>query len=183
MRSWSEEFEHTWLADGHVTNELDVWVKGRLAGHRRLPRSKHPDVAPLGVSVLVLDVRLFGEDQRWFWVTAACCLLGELLFAAESGGVFLSGASRWGFRIEQALKPLVILRNSAFHPAYQNEDARAGPPHIVRLVEWLSENGEADLSARLNESWAFLANRPFASLALRNLNAAGRLLAQSLRVA
>lgn len=181
MRSWLEEFSRTWLADRALAGELDQWVKARLAAHRSLPPIAQPDVAPASVSTLVTDILSFGTSQRWFWVLAGVVLLSELLFAADIGGVFQQGADRWP-TLWPDIKPLVILRNALMHPAHQSAKAGSGDPHISRFIEWLEENGEDQLANRLQTSWALLASRPVADLALRKLDSAGRLLARLLRI-
>jgi hypothetical protein len=177
-QAWSELLGRTWLKDAGLVGDLDGLVKTQLAGHRSLPKSQYPSVAPASVSVLVTDIEFLGSNQKWFWATAAICLLTELIVAAESGGVFKAGKAKLSERnhvLANDLEALEILRNAIFHPAHQSSKAGAGhQPHIATLIEYLNDNNEGSLAAQLEPSWSKLGTRPFTEFALRKLNSAGR---------
>lgn len=182
MRSWKEQLDGSWLGDASSVRDLDSWVRGRLASHRRLARAAQVDVVAAGVGALVEDVRSFGLDNRWFWASCAICLLAELVLAAEFGGTF--GSRRRGREVISPIvvTPLVILRNALFHPAHQSAAAGAGRPHVEQLVEWLRENSEAPLAERLAASWSVIGSREVAEFALRRLNVAGTAFAKAMRL-
>jgi hypothetical protein len=176
--SWKEQLERSWLSDQRSVHNLDTWVRARLAGHRALAGAERVSVVAASVATLVEDIRRFGKENNWFWASCAICLLAELAFAAEEGGIFLGGT-----RVpENEVKPLRILRNALFHPAHHRASAGAGKPHVERLVEWLRENSDGLLAEELAENWSVLGQRKVAEFALRKLSGALQALARALRL-
>lgn len=174
MKSWAEEFDGTWLADERVRARADRWVREWIARHRSKRGRDKEDVAVFGIERLAHDIRSFGHEGRWLWVTAAVCLVAELLFAARDGGVFRDQRVPHDRDAAVPFKALRILRNVTFHPAHSSPRAGSGEPHVLQLVQHLRENSEGDLADALAQSWAFVADRRMASFALRMVNSAPR---------
>ena len=172
MKSWAEHFGSTWPADPDTVRRADDYVRYCLARNRDVPLAVRQHVAPCSVEALVADIRAFAFDHRWFWVTAASCLLAELLLGAKRGGIFELDQRRGGK--DPGVKALHSLRNAVFHPAHSSKGAGAGEPHIAKLIDHLRGNLRDDLASELERSWAFLAARPVAVFALEMLNAAPR---------
>jgi hypothetical protein len=164
----------TWLGDRRAVDRADAWVRGRLAHHRGKRGRSREDIGAMSVDRLVADVRSLGVDGRWLWVTAATCLLAELLFAATFGGTFRDVRAPVDREGKVAFQGLLILRNVTFHPAHAASDAGSGVPHMTRFGEHLRGNGDAGLAHALAESWAAFAGRPVSSYAIRMLDAAAR---------
>ena len=118
------------------------------------------------------DLIAFGNAQRWLWATAAAGLIAELVFSSRGGGVFELAAAHGPVLLP--VRALYHLRNSVFHPAHVSDRAGSGEAQIARLIVHLAGNSEPALAHRLDQSRAFLAQRPITEFAVRMLDAAGR---------
>jgi hypothetical protein len=185
VKTWREAFEATWLADKDAVAALDSWVRRTLAEHRGLGDDVHAleSVTPWSVETLARSIGDFGDAQRWLWCVTAVALMQELVFCAEDGGLDPSGVAT-DSDLARVLEALRAIRNAVVHPAFQRSKGGNTAP-MVRLIELLQIDDDPDvteLALRLPDAWSYLAERPTAMYALRNLNAAGRLFIERKRL-
>lgn len=185
MKTWHKAFSATWLADKDAVTALDGWVRRTLAEHRGLGDDVHAleSVAPWSVATLARSIGAFGDAQQWLWCVTAVALMQELVFCAEGGGLAPAGVAT-DSDFARVLEALREIRNAALHPASQRSNGGNTAP-MVRLIELLQIDDDSEvteLALRLPDAWSYLAERPTAMYALRNLNAAGRLFIERKRL-
>ncbi|MBI5498150.1 MAG: hypothetical protein HY904_24320 [Deltaproteobacteria bacterium] len=180
MRSWNEQFAQTWLTPGEARAQMDAWVRTRLRGHRVHAAPSLESVAAWSVDLLADDIQRFGNGCQWLWCTTAVGLAAELIFGSIAGGTFPKDTP-FRYDLKRVVDALREIRNATVHPAFQNAAAGQGVPPVERLYDILDQDDDAavkELALRLTEDWSLLADRPLSTFALRQLDAAGRLLAE-----
>lgn len=170
---WNEVLAASWLREPDRIHELHQRTRERLAKLRG--REDSTDVVAASVEVLVLRIADFGENQDWFWCIAAICLLGELLFGAQSGQNLKQAAKAAEEPLKNDLEALYHVRDALFHPTIVTGGRKGSL--VGKLIDWLRRNDGPDLAEVLHASWAMLAGNAVAIFALRRLNSAGRMLA------
>ena len=172
-QTWTEEIDRTFLADSGKMGTLDRWVRAKLIAHRIEDLVDAQSVAPWSVEVLVREVVVFGEQQKWLWAITAIALLQELVFCCEGGGLTPSTDLKHRDLCRDA-KALQELRNVVMHPAFQLSGGGNTAP-MVRLIALLRIDDDPDIRqqlTKLERNWAAVADRPVAVYALRKLNSA-----------
>lgn len=158
------------MKDRDKVKELDNRVRGNLR-MLFLGRKLSPREAPQSVEVLCESLRLALTYKRWFVATSTCALLGELIYASRTGGIYkvneISGSPR-----DRDHAPLAALRNACFHPAFLIGSGKDTPP-MERLVGYVRKTDPA-IALELGGGWPRLQHRSIASWAIRQLDATGK---------
>lgn len=174
MKTWTEEFQRTWLARQEVVSTLDDWVRATLQRHR--PRATIETIAPWSVRDLVGCVNEFGQAGRWLSCVTAISILQELVFCAEDGGIDAVGVAT-DRDLRSDVTALRELRNVTCHPAF-HLDRPNDPTPMTRMLAHFSADDDAAivaLAVRLPNAWSSFAEKPVAAYALRKIGSAGRL--------
>jgi hypothetical protein len=175
VKTWREAYRETWLGNPDQVADLDRWVRRVLSAHRMGGIQAMQSVAPWSVETLARDIGAFGDKEQWLWCVTAISILQELVFCAEAGGMRPTGVAT-DADLERDIEALRAIRNTVLHPAFQ----RAGDdlPPMVRLIALLEADDDpevTELALRLPDDWAYLAQRPAATYAIRKLGSAGQL--------
>lgn len=182
MRSWVDEWGETWLSRPETIQRIDGWVRERLVSHHQKAHraAAHDSVSPWSIDALVADVDRFAQSTDWLWATTSICLLQELLFCADDGGIRASRSVPNSILDE--VTTLRLLRNALFHPAnIAPTSSKDVDPALEQLSFRMDRDPEfANFAADLMGNWSFLASRPVTVFALRRLNSAGREYARQL---
>jgi hypothetical protein len=134
-------------------------------------RAELGTLGPWTLDGLVVDVHRHAAAGRWLWATTAICLVQELLFCVDDGGVDMSRHLSGGFADE--VRTLRYLRNVIAHPAKMpvKTGENSADEFCFRMER---EPAFYELAPSLLDNWSIFADHRVTRFALRRLNTAGR---------
>jgi len=172
-RSWQDEWGRAWLSDSEFTTALDGWVRRRMIEHYEVAerRAELGTLGPWTLDGLVADVHRHAAAGRWLWATTAICLVQELLFCIDDGGVDMSRHLSGDFADE--VRTLRYLRNVIAHPAKMpvTTGENSADEFCFRMER---DPALYELAPSLLDNWSLFADHRVTRFALRRLNTAGR---------
>lgn len=162
-------FARSWMKDEGLVFRLDGMVKGNIEAVL-LAQGRNLHTTAVSVEQISTFLGQAVKRTRWFFATCHCALLGELLYASRTGGIYKVNEAS-GNQRDKLHAPLHALRNTCFHPALVGSSPTDNAA-MDRLAYFI-ERKDPNLSSDLLQNWALLQRQGVAAWSIQTLSAAG----------